>query len=84
MKDITTRLLLNSKKVVDDIKEQLVARKMRQEVLNEIEVSPEEVKEFYDGIPRDSLPYFSTQVKVSQIVKSPEVGRDKKKKLEMS
>ena len=66
------------RELFDDIKEQLVARKMRQEVLNEIEVSPEEVKEFYDGIPRDSLPYFSTQVKVSQIVKSPEVGREQK------
>ena len=69
------------RELFDDIKEQLVARKMRQEVLNEIEVSPEEVKEFYDGIPRDSLPYFSTQVKVSQIVKSPEVGRKQKEKV---
>ena len=69
------------RELFDDIKEQLVARKMRQEVLNEIEVSPEEVKEFYDGIPRDSLPYFSTQVKVSQIVKSPEVGREQKEKV---
>ena len=69
------------RELFDDIKEQLVARKMRQEVLNEIEVSPEEVKDFYDGIPRDSLPYFSTQVKVSQIVKSPEVGREQKEKV---
>ena len=69
------------RELFDDIKEQLVARKMRQEVLNEIEVSPEEVKVFYDGIPRDSLPYFSTQVKVSQIVKSPEVGREQKEKV---
>ena len=69
------------RELFDDIKEQLVARKMRQEVLNEIEVSPEEVKEFYNRIPKDSLPYFSTQVKVSQIVKSPEVGREQKEKV---
>ena len=42
--------------------------------------SPEEVKEFYATIPRDSLPYFSTQVKVSQIVKIPEIGREQKNK----
>ena len=70
------------RELFDDIKEQLVARKMRQEVLNEIEVSPEEVKEFYEGIPRDSLPYFSTQVKVSQIVKIPKVGRVQKEKIQ--
>ncbi len=70
------------RELFDDIKEQLVARKMRQEVLNEIEVSPEEVKEFYEGIPADSLPYFSTQVKVSQIVVTPEVGRAQKDKVQ--
>ena len=70
------------RELFDDIKEQLVARKMRQEVLNEIEVSPEEVKEFYEGIPRDSLPYFSTQVKVSQIVKIPKVGRVQKENVQ--
>jgi len=69
------------RELFDDIKEQLVSRKMRQEVLNDIEVSPEEVKEFYQGIPKDSLPYFSTQVKVSQIVITPEVGREQKDKV---
>ena len=69
------------RELFDDIKEQLVARKMRQEVLNDIEVSPEEVKEFYQGIPKDSLPYFSTQVKVSQIVITPEIGRQQKDKV---
>ena len=68
------------RELFDDIKEQLVMRKMRQEILGDIEVSPEEVKEFYATIPRDSLPYFSTQVKVSQIVKIPEIGREQKNK----
>ena len=68
------------KELFDDIKEQLVVRKMRQEILTEIEVSPEEVKDFYNSIPRDSLPYFSTQVKVSQIVKVPEIGQQQKDK----
>ena len=68
------------KELFDDIKEQLVARKMRQEILMDIEVSPEEVKNFYNSIPRDSLPYFSTQVKVSQIVKVPEIGQKQKDK----
>ena len=68
------------KELFDDIKEQLVVRKMRQEILTDISVSPEEVKVFYESVPRDSLPYFSTQVKVSQIVKIPEVGKEQKDK----
>ena len=53
---------------------------MRHEILAEIKVSPEEVKDFYNSIPKDSLPYFSTQVKVSQIVKVPEIGQKQKDK----
>jgi len=66
------------KELFDDIKEQLVVRKMRQEILSDISVSPEEVKDFYESVPKDSLPYFSTQVNVSQIVKIPEVGKEQK------
>ena len=69
------------KELFDDIKEQLIVRKMRQEILSDIAVSPEEVKDFYESVPRDSLPYFSTQVKVSQIVKVPEVGKEQKDKV---
>ena len=47
------------KELFDDIKEQLVVRKMRQEILTDISVSPEEVKDFYESVPKDSLPYFS-------------------------
>tara|TARA_B100000482_G_scaffold192411_1_gene180492 strand:- start:496 stop:1839 length:1344 start_codon:yes stop_codon:yes gene_type:complete len=68
------------KELFDDIKEQLIVRKMRQEILADVVVSPEEVKDFYESVPRDSLPYFSTQVKVSQIVKVPEVGKEQKDK----
>ena len=69
------------KELFDDIKEQLVVRKMRQEILTDISVSPEEVKEFYADFPKDSIPYFSTQVKVSQIVKIPEIGKKQKEKV---
>jgi|TARA_B100000902_G_C27292675_1_gene908077 peptidyl-prolyl cis-trans isomerase SurA len=68
------------KELFDDIKEQLIVRKMRQEILTDVAVSPEEVKDFYESVPSDSLPYFSTQVKVSQIVKIPEVGKEQKDK----
>ena len=69
------------RELFDDIREQLLARKMRQELLNDVVVSPEEVRRFYEDIPKDSLPYFSTQVKVSQIVISPEIGRSQKDKV---
>ena len=42
----------------DDIKQQLVANKMRREILSDISVSPEEVRGFFNNIPKDSIPYF--------------------------
>mgnify|MGYP001430369988 FL=1 len=67
----------------DDIKQQLVANKMRREILSEVSVSPEEVRGFFNNIPKDSIPYFSTQVQVSQIVKIISVGDDQKEKAKL-
>lgn len=65
----------------DDIKEQLVVQRMQQEITADIKVTPQEVKKFFNSIPRDSLPFFSTEVEVSQIVKMPEPGKDQQDKI---
>jgi peptidyl-prolyl cis-trans isomerase SurA len=56
----------------DPVREQLIIQRMQRELTSDIEVSPAEVKAFFARIPRDSLPYFSTEVQVAQIVKEPE------------
>ena len=62
----------------DDLKEQLTVQKMQGEITKDIDVTPAEVKRFYNSIPADSLPYFSTEVEVAQIVKVPEIGKKQK------
>ena len=62
-------------------KEQLIIQRMQSEITSGLKVSPAEVKKFFNNIPRDSLPYFSTQVKVGQIVKNPEPGKKQKEKV---
>ena len=44
---------------------------MQQELTIDMDVSPAEVRKFFRRIPVDSLPYFSTEVKVAQIVIDP-------------
>ncbi|MEQ9232074.1 MAG: peptidylprolyl isomerase, partial [Cyclobacteriaceae bacterium] len=56
----------------DIIKEQMLIQRMQSELTSDMEVSPRDVRKFFNKIPKDSLPYFSTEVKVSQIVKKPE------------
>ena len=64
--------------LAETIKEQLTAQKMEGELTANLSVSPAEVRKFFRKIPRDSLPYFSTEVKVGQIVKVPEVSQTQK------
>ena len=54
-----------------DLRNQLVADKMRGNLMQDITVTPSEVKEFYRRIPKDSLPYLSSEVEVSEIVIHP-------------
>jgi peptidyl-prolyl cis-trans isomerase SurA len=43
----------------DVIREQLIVNKMRGKITEGVAVSPAEVKQFYNSIQRDSLPFFS-------------------------
>jgi peptidyl-prolyl cis-trans isomerase SurA len=59
----------------ESVKEQMLIDRMQREITASVTVTPSEVKRFFDNIPRDSLPYFSTEVEVAQIVLKPEAGK---------
>ena len=65
----------------DDLKEQLTIQKMQDEITKDVDVTPSEVRRFFNSFSRDSLPYYSTEVEVGQIVKIPEVGKEEKQKV---
>jgi len=66
----------------DDMKEQLVAQKMRSVIAEEVTITPSEVRKFFNKIHKDSLPYFSEEVEVAQIVKIAKIGKDQKLNVE--
>jgi len=61
-----------------DIEEQLLSNKMRSKIMENVKVTPAEVKNFYNSIPKDSLPYFNAEVEVGQIVINPIVSAELK------
>jgi len=67
----------------DQIKEQLVVQRMQETITSGLTVTPAEVRKFFSRIPNDSLPYFSTEVEVSQIVKIPEANKEEKDRLKV-
>ncbi len=60
--------------IYDVMKEQLTVQRMRDKITQGLTVSPAEVRSFFQSIPQDSLPFFSAEVTVGQIVKKPEVN----------
>jgi peptidyl-prolyl cis-trans isomerase SurA len=50
------------------VQDQLVQQKMQETISGKVNVTPREVKAYFDRVPKDSLPYFSTEVEVGQIV----------------
>lgn len=62
------------------VRELLLAQNMRREIVQEIVVRPNDVKEFFANIPADSLPYFAAEAEISHIVMKPEVSPAEKEK----
>jgi len=57
------------------IRDQMLTQKMQENITSDVKITPIEVERFYKKIPKDSLPYFSSEVEVGQIVRLPEVNR---------
>ena len=58
----------------DDMKEQIMGEKMRTRVLAEVAITPGEVRDFFNLIPKDSLPYFNQEVEIAEIVYKPKAN----------
>jgi peptidyl-prolyl cis-trans isomerase SurA len=58
------------------IKEQRMAQGMRNKIVDGIKITPAEVKEYYDKIPKDSLLFYETEMQIGQIVVYPKASRD--------
>lgn len=64
----------------DDQKHKILAEKMQHKLISEIEITPKEVEKFFKNVPSDSLPYFKSEMEISEIVVLPKVNEVEKKK----
>ncbi|MGJ8550516.1 peptidylprolyl isomerase [Winogradskyella wichelsiae] len=59
-------------------KNRYLAQEMQAKITGDIEVTPEEVRTFFNDIPKDERPTFGTELKLAQIVIIPEVTEESK------
>ncbi len=61
-------------------KNQQLGFEMQRKIVEDIEVTPEEVREYFNNIPKDARPIFGTELKVAQIVIIPKITEEEKQK----
>lgn len=59
----------------DQIKEQMMASEMHNKITKNVSITPSEVKRFFNKIPSDSLPFYSADVEVAQIVRVAKISQ---------
>ena len=58
------------------IKDQKLAAQMQQKIISDIAITPEEVRQYFNAIPKDSLPMFGATVSVAKLVIEPKASKE--------
>ncbi len=63
------------------VKDQMLVQEVQNGIMNEVEVTPSEIKSYYRAMPADSIPMINTEYEIAQIVKKPPISIDEKLKV---
>ena len=57
-------------------REQKLAQGERDKIVDDIRITPKEVQQYYDSIPKDSLHFYESELEIGEIVIYPKASRD--------
>lgn len=60
----------------EGFRERKLANAMRNKIVDGIRITPNEVKAYFDKIPKDSLRFYETELEIGQIIVYPKANRD--------
>ncbi len=60
----------------EPIRDQELAKAMRNKVVENVRITPKEVNEYFNKIPKDSLFLYESELEISQIISFPKAHRD--------
>jgi len=58
------------------IRDQKLASAMRDKIVGDVTITPNEVKDYFERIPEDSLAFYESEVEIGQIVSYPKASRE--------
>lgn len=65
----------------DILKENKLTSEMQKKIVDGVEITPEEVRNFFKKLPKDELPVFGAEMEVAQIVVEPKITQAEKQKV---
>ena len=60
----------------EPIRDQEMAKAMRNKVVENVRITPKEVNEYFNKIPKDSLFLYESEVEISQVISYPKASRE--------
>jgi peptidyl-prolyl cis-trans isomerase SurA len=62
--------------IKDPIRDQKLAQAMRNKIIGDIRITPNEVKNYFNNLNQDSLVYYESEVEIGEIIIFPKASRD--------
>ena len=77
LEEISGRTLYQLKEdFKDGFRERKLAGAMRNKIIEPVRITPNEVKAHFDKIPKDSLPFYESELEIGQVIVFPKASRD--------
>lgn len=62
----------------EKIRQSMLIQEMQGKAMKDVKITPNDVRRFYNEIPTDSIPFYSAEVEVAQLVIEPKVSAEAK------
>jgi peptidyl-prolyl cis-trans isomerase SurA len=63
----------------ESVRERKLAEAMQRKIVDNVRITPNEVKAYFEKVPKDSLPFFESEVEVGQIIIYPKSSKELEK-----
>ncbi len=60
----------------ESVREQKLAQAMQKKIVENLRITPIEVKAYFEKIPKDSLPFYESELEIGQIIVYPKAARE--------